>query len=113
MTQLTSHSNSLLDLVFRPADANETAGAYKVSVTNRDAPTVIALSGKRYHIDRYWFRSEGRAKKLRKEGRKVRVVSLVCWQLLNRQPRDYNEHVSLPRVSKRIGIEAGSPTKRM
>ncbi|KAL3581399.1 hypothetical protein D5086_015731 [Populus alba] len=96
-----------------PADANETAGAYKVSVTNRDAPTVIALSGKRYHIDRYWFRSEGRAKKLRKEGRKVRVVSLVCWQLLNRQPRDYNEHVSLPRVSKRIGIEAGSPTKRM
>lgn len=47
MVQLTSHSNSLLDLVFRPADANETAGAYKVSVTNRDAPTVIALSGKR------------------------------------------------------------------
>lgn len=48
MVQLTSHSNSLLDLVFRPADANETAGAYKVSVTNRDAPTVIALSGKRW-----------------------------------------------------------------
>lgn len=35
-------------LVFRPADGNETAGAYKVSVTNRDAPTVIALSGKRW-----------------------------------------------------------------
>jgi transketolase len=35
-------------LVFRPADGNETAGAYKVSVTHRDAPTVIALSGKRW-----------------------------------------------------------------
>ncbi|KAK7848568.1 transketolase-1 [Quercus suber] len=31
-------------LVFRPADGNETAGAYKMAVANRDVPSLIALS---------------------------------------------------------------------
>ncbi|KAK9124227.1 hypothetical protein Sjap_013829 [Stephania japonica] len=31
-------------LLFRPADGNETAGAYKMAVKNRDAPSIIALS---------------------------------------------------------------------
>ncbi|KAK9168755.1 hypothetical protein Syun_000895 [Stephania yunnanensis] len=31
-------------LLFRPADGNETAGAYRMAVKNRDAPSVIALS---------------------------------------------------------------------
>ncbi|KAK1308383.1 hypothetical protein QJS10_CPA09g01770 [Acorus calamus] len=31
-------------LVFRPADGNETAGAYRVAIRNREAPSVIALS---------------------------------------------------------------------
>nr|GMD27527.1 transketolase, chloroplastic-like [Ipomoea batatas] len=31
-------------LVFRPADGNETAGAYKVCIANRDTPSLIALS---------------------------------------------------------------------
>jgi transketolase len=55
------------------------------------------------------FLCEGSPKKVRKEGRKIRVVSLVCWQLFNRQSRGYKEHVLPPRVSKRISIEAGSP----
>lgn len=31
-------------LVFRPADGNETAGAYKIAVANRATPSLIALS---------------------------------------------------------------------
>jgi transketolase len=31
------------------------------------------------------FLCEGSPKKVRKEGRKIRVVPLVCWQLFNRQ----------------------------
>ena len=31
-------------LMFRPADGNETAGAYKVAVENRKRPSVLALS---------------------------------------------------------------------
>src|SRR5690606_27894113 len=30
--------------VIRPADANETAGAWKVAIENRHAPTVLALT---------------------------------------------------------------------
>ena len=31
-------------LMFRPADGNETAGAYKIAVLNRKRPSVLALS---------------------------------------------------------------------
>ena len=31
-------------LVYRPADGNETSGAYKVGVENRHRPTLLALS---------------------------------------------------------------------
>ncbi|XP_073008384.1 transketolase, chloroplastic-like [Typha latifolia] len=31
-------------LVFRPADGNETSGAYKIAIAKRDVPSVIALS---------------------------------------------------------------------
>ncbi|KAI5575281.1 hypothetical protein BDE02_10G200600 [Populus trichocarpa] len=128
-------------LVFRPADGNETAGAYREAMTNRDAPSVIALSRQKvaanlegtsanevekggYIISDNSGKSlpdiilistgselclcEESAKMLRKEGRKVRVVSLVCWQLFNRQPKEYKEHVLPSSVSKRISVEAGS-----
>ncbi|KAJ6900654.1 hypothetical protein NC652_026683 [Populus alba x Populus x berolinensis] len=108
MVQLTSQSNSLLDLVFRPADGNETAGAYREAITNRDAPSVIALSRQKVAANLELCLCEESAKMLRKEGRRVRVVSLVCWQLFNRQPKEYKEHVLPSSVSKRISVEAGS-----
>ncbi|KAK4339007.1 hypothetical protein RND71_040469 [Anisodus tanguticus] len=52
---------------------------------------------------------EASANVLRKEGRRVRVVSLVCWRLFDRQPRDYKELVLPSSVSKRVSVEAGSP----
>ncbi|PHT94255.1 Transketolase, chloroplastic [Capsicum annuum] len=52
---------------------------------------------------------EASANVLSKEGRRVRVVSLVCWRLFNRQTRDYKELVLPSSVSKRVSVEAGSP----
>ncbi|XP_059627177.1 transketolase, chloroplastic-like [Cornus florida] len=52
---------------------------------------------------------KGSAKMLRKEGRRVRVVSLVCWRLFDRQPKEYKELVLPSSVSKWMSIEAGSP----
>ncbi|KAH0765046.1 hypothetical protein KY285_000917 [Solanum tuberosum] len=52
---------------------------------------------------------EASANVLRKEGTRVRVVSLVCWRLFDRQPRDYKEFVLPSSVSKRVSVEAGSP----
>lgn len=129
-------------LVFRPADGNETAGAYKVAIRNREVPSVIALSRQKVaanlegtsanEVERGGYivsdnsgrnmpeiiligtgtelcLCEGSAKMLREEGRKVRVVSLVCWRLFDRQPVEYKEHVFPQSVAKRIGVEAGSP----
>ena len=129
-------------LVFRPADGNETAGAYKMAVANRDVPSLIALSRQKVaaHLEgtsasgvergEYIVSDnsgndlpeimligtgselclcEGSAKMLRKEGRRVRVVSLVCWRLFDQQAKEYKEYVLPPRVSKRVSVEAGSP----
>uniref|UniRef100_A0A7N0SWJ4 transketolase n=2 Tax=Kalanchoe fedtschenkoi TaxID=63787 RepID=A0A7N0SWJ4_KALFE len=49
------------------------------------------------------------ARELRKEGRLVRVVSLVCWRLFDRQPKGYRDQVLPPDVRKRVSVEAGSP----
>ncbi|KAJ4980054.1 hypothetical protein NE237_010834 [Protea cynaroides] len=129
-------------LVFRPGDGNETAGAYRVAVANRDTPSLIALSRQKLTanlegtsasaVERGGYivsdnseanmpeiiligtgselcLCEGSAMKLREEGRRVRVVSLVCWLLFDRQPRDYKELVLPSRVTKRVSVEAGSP----
>ncbi|XP_043699832.1 transketolase, chloroplastic-like [Telopea speciosissima] len=129
-------------LLFRPADGNETAGAYKMAVSNRDTPSLIALSRQKLAANLEGTSAnavekggyivsdnseenlpeiiligtgselclcEGSAERLRKEGRRVRVVSLVCWRLFDRQPREYKESVLPSRVTKRVSVEAGSP----
>ncbi|PKI74585.1 hypothetical protein CRG98_004912 [Punica granatum] len=129
-------------LVFRPADGNETAGAYKVAVKNRDRPSLIALSRQKVQANLEGTVSEEvqrggyvisdnsggqlpeiiligtgselclcemSARKLREGGRRVRVVSLVCWRLFDWQPREYKERVLPSNVIKRVSVEAGSP----
>ncbi|XP_077242024.1 transketolase, chloroplastic-like isoform X2 [Tasmannia lanceolata] len=129
-------------LVFRPADGNEAAGAYKVAVQNRDTPSVIALSRQKLAanlegtsvagVEKGGYvvsdnsgeglpeiiligtgselcLCEGSAKRLRREGRRVRVVSLVCWRLFDAQMAEYKESVLPRKVTKRLSVEAGSP----
>ncbi|CAM0907287.1 unnamed protein product [Alopecurus aequalis] len=47
------------------------------------------------------------ADELRKEGKYVRVVSLVCWELFEEQSDEYKESVLPGEVTSRISIEAG------
>ncbi len=49
----------------------------------------------------------GAMETLEKEGVKVRVVSLPCCELFERQPRRYRNEVLPPTVTKRVAIEAG------
>ena len=44
--------------------------------------------------------------KLQAEGIATRVVSLPCWELFEEQSQEYRDEV-LPRVTARLGIEAG------
>ncbi|CAL5036526.1 unnamed protein product [Urochloa decumbens] len=127
-------------LMLRPADGNETAGAYKVAVVNRKRPSVLALSRQKLPnlpgtsiegVEKGGYtisdNSTGNkpdlivmstgseleiaskaADELRKEGKTVRVVSLVSWELFDEQSDEYKESVLPAAVSARISIEAGS-----
>ncbi|URE15757.1 Transketolase, thiamine diphosphate binding domain [Musa troglodytarum] len=127
-------------LMLRPADGNETAGAYKVAVLNRKRPSVLALSRQKLPqfagtsvegVEKGGYiisdNSSGNrpdlifigtgseleiaakaADGLRKEGKTVRVVSLVSWELFDEQSDEYKESVFPAAVTARISIEAGA-----
>ncbi|KAK9807890.1 hypothetical protein WJX72_012359 [[Myrmecia] bisecta] len=48
------------------------------------------------------------AKALEKEGKKARVVSMVCWELFDEQSDSYKESVLPSDVEARVSVEAGS-----
>lgn len=124
-------------VVLRPADGNETSGAYKVAIERRNAPTLIAftrqglpnLAGSSIEAatkGAYVLSdSDGTpdiiligtgsevslcvegAEQLREEGKKVRVVSMPSWELFDAQDEAYRESVLPKAVTKRLGVEAG------
>ncbi len=125
-------------LVIRPGDGNETSGAYKVAVTNRKRPTVLALSrqamanqanssAEKVAKGGYILEdSEGSpeliligsgtelelcskaAAQLRSEGNNVRVVSMPCVELFEEQDAAYRESVLPAAVRQRLVVEASS-----
>jgi transketolase len=124
--------------VIRPADGNETSGAYKVALEHRHAPTLLALS--RQNLPNLAGSSIEKATKgayilsdsegtldliligtgsetqlcvqaaeiLRGEGKKVRVVSMPSWELFEKQDAAYKESVFPKAVRKRLSVEAGT-----
>jgi transketolase len=125
--------------VIRPADGNESSGAYKVAIekAKQNNPTLLAFSrqnlpnlpgtsiegvtkGAYTIVD-----SQGTpdiiligtgsevslcvtaAEKLTSEGKKVRVVSMPCWELFEAQDAAYKESVLPKAVTKRVSVEAG------
>jgi transketolase len=125
-------------LVIRPADGNETSGAYQVAMSNRKRPTLLALSRQALvNLEKssadivakgayVASDSEGTpeliligtgsevdlcikaAEQLRTAGKKVRVVSMPCWELFDEQDAAYKESVLPKAVTKRLSVEAGS-----
>lgn len=127
-------------LMLRPADGNETAGAYKIAIRNRKRPSILALSRQKLPqlagtsiegVEKGGYivsdNSSGNkpgviligtgseleiaakaAEELRKEGKAVRVVSFVSWELFDEQSDAYKESVLPEAVTARVSIEAGS-----
>ena len=123
--------------VIRPADGNETSGAYQVAITNRETPSVLAMS--RQNLPQIAGTSvEGVAKgayvisdsdgtpdiiligtgselqlcvsaaeQLVADGKQVRVVSMPSWELFDTQDAAYQESVFPKAVTKRLAVEAG------
>lgn len=121
--------------VFRPCDAIETAAAWYTALTSKDVPTAIVLSRQNLPLVEGTCQDalkggyilndcEGtpeliliatgsevdlalKAKtQLAKEGRKVRVVSLPCMEIFEKQTSEYKESVLPKSVRKRVAIEA-------
>ncbi|MBE9179168.1 transketolase [Oculatella sp. LEGE 06141] len=125
-------------VVMRPADGNETSGAYKAAVERREGPTLLALSRQNlpnlagssientlkggYILsdsdgtpDIILIGTGGElhlcaeaADKLRGEGKKVRVVSMPSMELFEAQDEAYRESVLPKSVVKRLSVEAGT-----
>jgi transketolase len=123
-------------LVIRPGDGNETSGAYQVAISNRNRPTVLALSRQAMAnqanssaaaVARGGYVLEDcdgtpdliligtgteldlcvqAAAKLREDGHKVRVVSMPCVELFEEQDAGYRESVLPAAVRKRLVVEA-------
>ena len=124
-------------MVFRPADGNETSGAYKIAIETRKHPSLMALtrqglpnlagssidavakgayvlSGGDETPDLILMGTGSEVKlcvqaadKLRAEGKKVRVVSMPCLELFDQQDEAYKESVLPKAVKKRVSVEAG------
>lgn len=125
-------------LVFRPADGNETSGAYKIAVERRKQPSLLAMSRQALPqlegssiegVARGAYILSGSddlpdiiligtgsevslcvqaAEKLRAEGHKVRVVSMPCWELFEEQDEAYKNAVLPKADQKRLVVEAAS-----
>ena len=122
-------------VVIRPADANETAQAWKVAIESRNGPTVMALSRQNLatmdatvQVEKgaYVLKDFGNpemilmasgsevglileaAQKLADEGRGVRVVSFPSWELFEKQDQAYRESVLPKNIQKRLAVEAGA-----
>jgi transketolase len=124
-------------VVIRPADANETAQAWKVAVERRNGPTVLALTRQNVPTmeagqigdlsqGAYVLKDFGNpemilmasgsevslileaAQKLADEGKGVRVVSFPSWELFEKQDEAYRESVLPKNIQKRLAVEAGA-----
>jgi transketolase len=125
-------------MVFRPADGNETSGAYKIAVERRKQPSLMAMTRQALPnlegssiegVARGAYILSGSddlpdiiligtgsevslcvtaAEKLRTEGHKVRVVSMPCWELFEEQDDAYKNAVLPPADQKRLVVEAAS-----
>lgn len=122
-------------VTIRPADANETAQAWKVAISRRDGPTVLVLTRQNLPTlespalvekGAYVLKDFGKpeiilmatgsevslileaAQKLAEEGKGVRVVSFPSWELFEKQDEAYRESVLPKSIQKRLAVEAGS-----
>jgi len=126
-------------LVFRPADANETAQAWKFALEHRDGPVALLLTRQGLPvIDQNKYSSATNlskgayvllsadkpdvlllasgsevsvaleaAEKLAAEKIAAQVVSMPCWELFEKQDKEYQDSVIPPSIKARVGIEAG------
>ncbi|MFD0447128.1 transketolase [Streptomyces indonesiensis] len=78
-------------------------GAYVLADADRGEPEVILLAtGSEVAL------ALAAHEELTAEGIASRVVSMPCWELFDRQPREYRDQVLPPAVTRRVAVEEAS-----
>jgi len=124
--------------VFRPADSKETAAAWYSAINRKDGPTAIVLSRQKLPLydesgedalrGAYVIRKSEKkvpdlilmatgseveliyeaAMVLEEKGIYASVISMPSWEVFEKQDELYKESVLPKKVTKRLGVEAGS-----
>ena len=124
--------------VWRPADTSETAAAWAAAASSKDRPTMLVLTRQNVEkLDNtiedaakgaYIVKNSAKevpdailiatgsevgtalaaAKLLKKDDVDVRVVSMPCEEVFERQPAEYKESILPKAVRARVGVEAAS-----
>ncbi|MFC5720764.1 transketolase [Streptomyces gamaensis] len=78
-------------------------GAYVLADAPSGTPQVLLLAtGSEVHL------ALAAREELAAQDIGARVVSMPCWELFDRQPKEYRDEVLPPRVTARVGIEQAS-----
>ena len=123
--------------VFRPADAQETAACFKMSIEQKKSPNALLLTRQGVNVlDQSMEKTvEGVSKGAYDvtncdnpdlillatgsevglamevvelmQDKKIRVVSMPCWEIFEKQSQDYKNSLIPKRGSMKISIEAG------
>ncbi|MDD5326646.1 MAG: transketolase [Phycisphaerae bacterium] len=97
---LTRQGVPVLDQSKYNSAANLCKGAYVLA--GADKPNVLLLaSGSEVSL------ALGAAEALAKENIKANVISMPCWELFEKQSKEYKDSVIPPEIKARVGIEAG------
>jgi len=121
-------------VTLRPADARETAAAWRQAIARTDGPTVLVFTRQALPtmdldppVDKGGYvvapgddvaliatgsevslAVEARAL-LAADGISARVVSIPSWEIFGAQPEAYRDEVLPPAILARVGVEAASP----
>ncbi|HUS82871.1 MAG TPA: transketolase [Dehalococcoidia bacterium] len=119
-------------LLLRPADANETAAAWRLALERNDGPTALVLTRQKLPVLRpggavdkgAYVMEDGSdvvligtgsevtvcleaRKLLQEQGISARVVSMPSWELFREQSKEYRDEV-LPAGVPRLAVEAAT-----
>lgn len=90
-----------LELTKRPYATGVGRGAYILKKENRPPDYTLIATGSELHL------ALDVSLELEKLGKSVRVISMPCWELFEKQGPEYKESVLGGNIGKRVSIEAG------
>jgi transketolase len=67
-----------------------------------DPQVILIATGSEVHVALSAY------EQLTSEGVRARVVSLPCWELFEKQPREYHDEVLPPEITARVAVEQGT-----